>query len=204
MSQPFLGTTQLRLDMLHLKTTNMLEFDPLEQIPDPFLGIQFWSIARQAFEMNTFGSSFCQKVFDDLTAMNRGTVPNDQQFAGNLSQEQLQKANYIWAFVGMVLGLHVYLAFRGDGANGREMVAGQFDAQYGRLANWSIGASHQWQKIKSRLIYEDNSALFVFGLFFSSSHRCSFQLWIAASSRCVAFWMGFCWLYLMLRRRRLQ
>jgi hypothetical protein len=37
MSQPFLDATQLCLDVLHLKTTNILEFDALEQIPDPFL-----------------------------------------------------------------------------------------------------------------------------------------------------------------------
>src|SRR5258708_5604817 len=136
--------------------------------------------------------------------MNGGTVANDQQFAWDLACEQLQKANHIWAFERMVLGLHADLSFRGDGTNGREMVTGQFDAQDGGLANRCIGAYRQWQEIKSRLIYEDNSALFVFGLFFSSSQRCSFHLWIAASSRWEAFWIGFCRLCLRLRRRRLQ
>ncbi len=85
MSQPFLGTTQLPLDVLRVKTTNILEFDTLEQIPDPFLWVQLWCITRQAFEMNAFGSAFCQKVFDHLTAMNGGSVPDHQQFAGDLA-----------------------------------------------------------------------------------------------------------------------
>ncbi|GAC1310997.1 MAG: hypothetical protein NVSMB27_47790 [Ktedonobacteraceae bacterium] len=40
MSQSFFGTTQLRLDVLHVQTTNILKFDSLEQIPDAFLWCQ--------------------------------------------------------------------------------------------------------------------------------------------------------------------
>ncbi|GHO61228.1 hypothetical protein KSC_001200 [Ktedonobacter sp. SOSP1-52] len=40
MSQAFLGATHLPLDVWHVKTTNILEFDALEQIPDTFLGIE--------------------------------------------------------------------------------------------------------------------------------------------------------------------
>lgn len=89
MSQPFFGMTPLLLDVLHTKTTNILEFDPLEQVPDAFLRIELKGIARQAFEMNAFGSTFRQKIFDCLTAMNGRPVPGDQQFAWDLAQEQL-------------------------------------------------------------------------------------------------------------------
>jgi hypothetical protein len=63
MSQPFFGPTQLPLDLWHVKTTNVFEFDALEQIPHPFLRIQFRSVGRQAFKMKAFGSAFGQKVF---------------------------------------------------------------------------------------------------------------------------------------------
>jgi hypothetical protein len=33
MSQPFFGTTHFPLDVPDVKTTNILEFDPLKQIP---------------------------------------------------------------------------------------------------------------------------------------------------------------------------
>jgi len=50
MPQPFFGMKQLLLDVLDAKTTNILEFDPLEQIPDPFLGIEFRGILLRSIE----------------------------------------------------------------------------------------------------------------------------------------------------------
>jgi hypothetical protein len=60
MSQPFFGTTQLELDVLHVKTTNILEFDALEQVPDAFLGTLAPGY-RQALKMDAFGSALCQE-----------------------------------------------------------------------------------------------------------------------------------------------
>jgi hypothetical protein len=106
MPQAFFGSPHLPLDVLHIKTTNILEFDSFEQIPDSFLRIQFWCRSRQAFKMNPLGTTFCQVIFDGLTEMNGGSIPDDQQFAGNLTSEQRQKANDIGIFVRMILHLH--------------------------------------------------------------------------------------------------
>lgn len=204
MSQPFFGPTQLHLNLLHLKTTNILEFDSFEQIPDPLLRIQLGSIGRQTLQMDTLGSTAAQEIFDGLTAMNRSTIPDHQQFARDLTGEQLQKANNIWTFIRMVLGLHEQSPFRGNPTHGRKMVMGQFDAQDGRFASRCIGAYRHRQEVKGRLIDKDYRAFFLFRLFFNSGQRCSFQVWMAISSRWLAFWMGFCRLCLMPRRRRLQ
>jgi hypothetical protein len=192
MSQAFFGPAHLSLDVWHVKTTNILEFDSLEQIPNAFLWIELRSIARQAFEMDAFGSALSQKVFDRLRAMNGSSIPDDQQVAWDLAQEQLQEADHIRPFVGMVLSLHTQLSFQGNRPDGREMVMGQRNLQQRRLADGSIGMHRHWQQIEPRFIYEHDAPFFLFGLFFSSSHRCSFQVWIAASLRWVAFWMGFC------------
>src|SRR5689334_12683165 len=156
MPQPFFGTTQFQLDVLHIKTTNILEFDALEQVPDAFLRIQLWSIGRQAFEMNPFGSTFCQKVFDGLTTVNGGSIPDHQKFPGDLPQEQLQEANHVRAFVRMVLGLHEYPSFWSDATHCREMVTGQLDFHQRRLAHRGIRAYSHRQEIKGRLISKDN------------------------------------------------
>src|SRR5260370_17464455 len=95
MSQAFFGPTHLPLDVWHVKTTNILEFDSLEQIPDAFLWIDLRSIARQAFEMDAFGSAFGQKVFDRFRPVNGSSVPDHQQLAWDLAQEQLQEAGHI-------------------------------------------------------------------------------------------------------------
>lgn len=43
MPQPFLGTAHLHLDLWHLKTTNILEFDALEQIGTDEVVFFTWS-----------------------------------------------------------------------------------------------------------------------------------------------------------------
>lgn len=53
MSQTFFGPTQLPLDVLQVKTTNILEFDPLEQVPGTFLRIELRSIGSQTFEISS-------------------------------------------------------------------------------------------------------------------------------------------------------
>jgi hypothetical protein len=203
MSQPFFGTAQLSLNVLDVKTTNILEFDPLEQVPNTFLRIQLRRISRQLFEMNALGTSFAQEVFDGLTAMNRSSVPDHQQVSGDLTGQQLQEANHIGALVRMILHLHKRPAFWSNTAHRREVITGQLESEHRRLTHGSIGVDGHGKQIKSRLIYKDDGPLFLLGFFFNAGQRCSFQAAIAASSRCVALWMGFCRLYLMRRRRRL-
>src|SRR6266567_3167537 len=203
MSQPFFGTTQFSLDVLHVKTTNILEFDSLQQIPDPFLWVQLRGISRQLFQMNALGAAFSQVLFDGLTAMNRSPIPDDQQVAGNFARKHLQKANDIWAFVRMILHLHDDLSFGSDAAHDRKMITGQLDFQHGGLAYRCIGTHCHGQKIKRRLIDKNYRPLFLFRLFFSAGHRSSFHAWMAISSRWVARVMGFCRLCLTRRRRRL-
>src|SRR5260370_16599568 len=167
MSESFFGMTQFPLDVRHVKTTNIHQLDALEQIPDAFLRIEFRSITRQAFEMDAFGSAFGQKVFDWLRAVNGSSIPDDQQVAWDGAGEQLQEANHIWAFVGMVLGLHTQLSFQGNRTNCREMVMGQRDLQDRRLADGSRGIYRHWQQVEPRLIYDHHATFFVCGLFLS-------------------------------------
>src|SRR6266581_4173048 len=152
--------------------------------------------------MNALGSAFSQKVLDDLRAMNGRSIPDDQQFTGDLASEQLQKANHIGSFVRMILRLHEDPAFWSNAAHRRKVITSQLDVEHRRLAHGSIGMHSHRQEVKGGLIYKDDRSFFLLGLFFSAGHRSSFQVWIAASSRWVAFSMGFCRLCLMRRRRR--
>jgi len=204
MPEPFLGSQQFRSELLEIKSTKVLEFAPLEQIPHPFLRIQLRSVARQSLQMNAFGSSLCQKILDHLTAMNGGPIPDDQQFARDLAQKSLQKTHDIWPFVRMILNMHEKPPIGSHTTNSREMIASQFHRQDRRLSNRGVGPHCHRQQVKSRLIYKNNGALFLFGLFFSSTDRCSRHRWIAASSRWVARWIGFWRLCLIVQRRRLQ
>lgn len=202
MPQPFFGSQHFLLDMLHIKTTNILKLDSFEQIPDPFLWIELRRIRRQAFQMNPLGSAFAQIVLDGLTAMNGGSIPDDQQIACNLAGKYLQKANDIGTFVRMILGLHEDPALRGNASHHRQVIPRQLDAQDGRFSDRRIGLDRHGQKIKGRLINKNYGPFFFFRFFFSAGQHTFFQAAIAASSRWVAFWMGFCRLCLRRRRRR--
>ena len=100
--------------------------------------------------------------------------------------------------------MHDQSSIHGEASDGGEMITGQCDLQHRRLPGRGIGPHRHWQQIKSRLVYKDDGALFRFGLFFSSTERCSRHRLIAASSRWLARSTGFWQLYLMLRRRREQ
>src|SRR5450755_253304 len=90
MPEPFFGATQVQGDMLDIETTKVLEFDTLKEIPDAFLWVEFRGIGRQAFQMDAFGSALRQKIFDGLTSVNRGSIPDDEQLTRDLTLEQLQ------------------------------------------------------------------------------------------------------------------
>lgn len=204
MSQPFFGEQYFPSEVLPVQTTNILELDAFEQIPDAFLRVEFWGVSRQLLQMNPCGSTFPEIIFDWLAAMNGGSVPDHEQLASNLTREQLQEANHIGTFVGVVLVLHDDLSFGGDAAHHRKMIACQLHFQDGRLADRCIGPHKHRQEIKRRLIHKDYRPVFLRSLFFRAGHRSAFQAAMAASSRWLAFSMGFCRLCFKVRRRRLQ
>lgn len=204
MSQAFFGVQHFSSELRPVQTTNILELDAFEQIPDALLWIQLWGIGRQLFQMDPSCPAVAEIVFDRLAAMNGSSVPDHQQLARNLAGEQLQEANHIGAFVGVVLALHDDLSFGGDAAHGRKMIARQLHFQQRRLADRCIGSHHHGQQIKRRLIHKDYRPVFFRSLFFSAGHRSAFQAAMAASSRWLAFSMGFWRLYFTARSRRLQ
>ncbi len=102
MPEPFLGPHHFCLKLIEISSTKVLEFPPLEHIPHALLWIQFRCIARQALHMDAFGSACGQKNLDGLRAMNARPIPDDQQQALELAQEQLQEAHHVWALEGMI------------------------------------------------------------------------------------------------------
>ena len=202
--EPFLGTPQFCAELFEVSSTKVLEFASLEQIPHAFLWVQLRSIPRQSLQMDAFGSPLSQKILDRLTAVNSSPIPDDQQVAWELAQKQLQEPHDIWPFVRGILDVHDQSSIQCKATDGREMITGPFDLQHRRLPDRGIGPHRHGQQIKSRLIYKDDGALFRFGLFFSSTERCSRHSLMAVSSRWLARSTGFCLLYLILCRRREQ
>jgi hypothetical protein len=59
-----------------------------EQVPDALLWIQLESIAGNPLQMEPPGCTSREKRLDLFRSMDREPVPNDQELAADLSQEQ--------------------------------------------------------------------------------------------------------------------
>ena len=204
MPEPFLGPHQFRGELFKVGSTKILQFAPLEQIPHSILWIEFGCIARQALHMDAFGSACCQKILDGTRAMNARAIPDEKPLARKLTQEQVQELHHIGTFEGMILQVHNQASIHAQAADGRQMIASQGNLQDGRLSHGSIGAHRHGQQVKARLIYKHDRAFLLFRLFFSSTEWWSRQVWMACSSRWLAYVSGFCRLCLMAARRREQ
>jgi hypothetical protein len=123
-ADPLDGIAQFTPEMGEIEAAQIPQLDPFELLPETFARVQLRSIGWQAFQMQSLCCTVGQELFDHMAAMNRGTIPNDDQTAGNLAEEGLQKGDHICRIEGMVLVEEVQFALRGQGADGREMLAG--------------------------------------------------------------------------------
>lgn len=90
----------------------------LEIVPDPFVGIQVRCIGRQACQVDASRGTVGQELAKGLAAMDGGAIPDDQQLARDLLEQQLEKGDDIIAIKGLVLHAQVELPFRRDGTDG--------------------------------------------------------------------------------------
>jgi hypothetical protein len=202
--EPGASKQQFIIKLREILATPILELAPFEQIPHPFLRVEFGSIGRHTFQVDTFGSSLLEKHFDHFAAMDRGTIPDDQQFARDLTQKLPEKAYHILSLVGMMLGLHEQSSLWRQRSDDRDVVPGQGHAQDRRFAHRGISTDGQRQQVKARLIYKNDLSLFLLGFFLRAGQRSSRQVLMACSFLWVASSTGFWTLCLTARRRRLQ
>lgn len=78
--------------------------------------------------MQAFGSPAPQKILDRLAVVNGSAIPDDEQFAPNLAQQEAEEANHVGAVIRLGLGLHIQASVSRDGADGGAMIPRQGDA----------------------------------------------------------------------------
>src|SRR5258706_14103816 len=102
----------------------------------------------------------------------------------------MQEPDDFGAVVRSRLGLQEEASVAAEGADGRAMLAGEGDAQHGRLPTARPGAHVMGRQREPRLIYPGDAPVLVACLFFRAGQRRSPQPRMAASSRGVARAMG--------------
>ncbi len=187
------GLAKFKAKVSPVTTAAITQFHGLEIAPDPFIRIEVGGIAGPALQMNALGSSLSEKVTEVGTAMSRQAIPDKQQFAGEMTEQMLEEMHEIRTFEGPFLRQGEQPAIGGDGADQRQVIAGEGNWQQGSAAHWSIATRQRRQQIKSRFIDKPYRSAFLDGLFSSSGQRSACQRSIAASSRWLARLTGF-WL----------
>lgn len=142
--------------------------------------------------MEPVGCPIRQECLDDVTAVNRGPVPNDDHPAGHLTQEVLQEGDDVVGVERVALAEAVEFALGGQGTDGRQMLTGPPLPQDGRLAHGRIGADDAGQGINPGLVYEENTLPLGFRPLLMAGQVSSRQRVMAASSRWRARRAGFC------------
>jgi hypothetical protein len=194
---------QFEAQFREIVTADITQFAVLEIVPDSFVRIQFGRVAGELLEVQPRGSPLRQEVAYDLRAVDRGSIPNDQQLAGLVAQQVLQEADDIRTAERTLLHLQEQPSGVGEPADRGQMVMGERRVQQGRLAPRSVGADDAGQRVEGRLVYPDERALLALSFAFSAGQRSAVQARMASSSRWVARKPGFWTLQPHARRRRL-
>src|SRR5829696_5184493 len=135
--------------------------------------------------------------------MDRRAVPYDEQLAGDLAHQVLEEAHHVFSLKRPLLKGHVELAFEGDRAHRRKVIAGEVLLEDGRLSYRSVSANHHRQQIEARLVAEHYGSALLQRPLLREGHFFSFQLSMASSSRWKALRLGFCKLCLRALSKRL-
>lgn len=162
-AQPLDGQPQFEPQLGKIGAAEVAEFDVLEIVPDPLVGIEVRGVAGQLLQLEPRRRSLGKEVLDRLSAMNRRPIPNHQQLARNLAQQMLQKADDLRAAKRPLPHLQEEPTVVGEAADDGEMVTSTADPQDGRLAPWRVGAHQARQEIEAGLIYPDDRSPLALG-----------------------------------------
>ena len=103
-------------EFVEIMTTDILEFDLLEILPDTLNRIEIRRIAWQSHNLDVGGRTLSQVPFH-LAIMDWGAIPNDQQLGADLAAQMLEKGNYIGAGEGAILTTQIQLTLECDRAD---------------------------------------------------------------------------------------
>lgn len=125
--------------------------------------------------MQAFGGPARQKILDRLSVVNGSSIPDDEQLALDLAQQEAEEADHVCAVIRRGLGLHVHASVSREGTDRRAMIPRQGDAEHRCLLAARPGPHVVGQQIEPGLVYPDDEALLVGGFFLSAGQRCCHQ-----------------------------
>src|SRR5918992_3881616 len=142
MPEAFFGLAQFIVQVGDALATLVLQFHPLQIVPDPLSRVQLWSIAGELLQVNPGGRASAQVVLHCFAPVDGSTIPDDQQLPSNMPPQVPKEPDYILPSVGFLLHHQVQLASWCDASHSRKMVSAQGSTNHRSLSYWGIGSYH--------------------------------------------------------------
>lgn len=143
---------QFPFQLAQILAAGIFQAHAFQILPHALIRIQVRRIRRESLQLNPLICSLRQKGFDILAPVDRGSIPYDQQFAGDMLEQMLKKLHHVRAFEGFLPHLNIEPALFRNTTDDRKMVMAQFMAQNGRFLFGRIGAARERQQVKSGFI----------------------------------------------------
>lgn len=149
--------------------------------PQIFHGVEFRCIGGKKLQEDaTFLPG--DELIHQTAAMTSQSVPDDQQFSGNVAQKVGQKLHHLWASDGAREQTEIEVPPRHT-RHCRQRFPVEVKLQHRSLSSRSPGSASMRTLAQTTLIDENYCPVGVFGVFFTTGQRRRFQRRIAPSSR---------------------
>lgn len=127
----------------------MASLHPCELWPEALARVQLWSIGWQTFSVDPFRRAVRQELVNEVTAVNRGAIPDDHHAARYFAQQMRQEGDPILCIERVLLTVAIPRAVRGYGADGREVITGPPLLQDRRLTYRRISTHHTGSRVEA-------------------------------------------------------
>jgi len=170
----------------------------LEMSPNPFVRVEFGSVARKGFQMEP--RKPMGQVTDRLSLVNAGIVQKHDDVAVQVSKQMMQEFADFGVpdilFMKMTIQPQVF-PFRADRntRNRRDFVVPVAVTMNGSPASGCPGFAQVWDQQESGFVNKDKVGAQPCGVFFIRGHSSVFQRLISFSSRSKARLSGFWWVH---------
>lgn len=157
------GESEFPAKFIEILTATVLEFDPLEQVPDALIGVEVRGVGRQPFQVQARGRARREEILHRSAVMNRRAVPDHQQLAPNLAEELTEEGDDRRPTERLPLHVGKQPPVRGDGADRGKVVTRKRRPQDRGLPDGRVGAGDEGHQVEGRFIYEEDGAVFLAG-----------------------------------------
>ena len=163
MAEPLGRELEFEVQFGQVAAAQVAKFDMLEIVPNPFIGVEFGCVARQLLQLEAGGGTLGEKVFDGLSAVDRGAIPDYEQRPREMAEQVAQEADHLRAAERLLPDLHEQPSVHRQATDHRELVVSHERVQDRRFAPGGVGADHSGERIKGGLVYPDDGTLLALG-----------------------------------------